>query len=100
VQPLEVGKGFEVQVSDSGRIYRLPISVVERRRMKTVLGKIGVVRVDAEIFGENRLVRGTGKFSIWLSDDERRIPVQARVSNSTGTFEIKLKRVAAIPVPH
>ena len=100
LQPLEVGKGFELQVSDSGRIYRLPISVVERRRMKTVLGNIGVIRLDPEIFGENRLVRGNGKFSVWLSDDERRIPVRARLSNSTGTFEIKLKRVATIPVPH
>ncbi|SRR6266516_2910200 len=99
-QPLEVGKGFEVQVSDSGRVYGLPVTVVERRRMKTVLGNIGVIRLDPEIFGENRLVRGNGKFSIWLSDDERRIPVRARLSNSTGTFEIKLKRVAAIPVPH
>ena len=68
--------------------------------MKTVLGNIGVIRLDPEIFGENRLVRGNGKFSIWLSDDERRIPVRARLNNSTGTFEIKLKRVAANPVSH
>ena len=100
LQPLEVGKEFEVQVSDSGRVYRLPISVVERRRMKTVLGSTSVIRLDPEIFGDNRLVKGTGKFSIWLSDDERRIPVRARLSNSTGTFEIKLKRITTIPVPH
>ena len=94
MQPLEVGKGFEVQVSDSGRVYRLPVTVVDRRKMKTVLGRIGVVRVDPEIFGEDRLVRGNGKFSMWLSDDDRRIPVRAHLSNNSGTFEIKLKRIS------
>lgn len=97
MQPLEVGKSFELQVSDSGRVYRLPVSVVERRRMKTVLGRITTIRLNPEVFGNDRLVRGKGKFSIWLSDDERRIPVRAHLSNDIGTFEIKLKRVATIP---
>jgi uncharacterized protein DUF3108 len=93
-QPLEIGKAFEMQVSDSGRIYRLPVRVVERRRMKTVLGRISVIRVDPELFGEDRLIRGKGKFSMWLSEDERRIPVRADLSTDMGKFEIKLKRVS------
>ncbi|MDX6614079.1 MAG: hypothetical protein QOD75_3265 [Blastocatellia bacterium] len=96
-QPLQVGKRFEVQVSDSGRIYRLPVNVVERRRMKTVLGRISVIRIEPELFGEDRLVRGKGKFSIWLSDDERRVPVRADLSNELGKFEIKLKRLSFPP---
>ena len=100
MQTLEVGKSFELQVSDSGRIYRLPINVIERRRMKTVLGRINTIRLNPELFGNDRLIRGKGKFSIWLSDDQRRIPVRAHLSNNLGTFEIKLKRVSTIPQPH
>ncbi|MEO8435461.1 MAG: DUF3108 domain-containing protein, partial [Pyrinomonadaceae bacterium] len=99
MQTLEVGKPFELQVSDSGRVYRLPVNVVERRRMKTVLGRINTIRINPELFGDERLIRGKGKFSIWLSDDQRRIPVRAHLSNNLGTFEIKLKRVATIPQP-
>lgn len=97
MQPLEVGKSFELQVSDSGRVYRLPVSVIERRRLKTVLGRINTIRLNPELFGNDRLVRGKGKFSIWLSDDERRIPVRAHLSNDMGSFDIKLKRLATIP---
>jgi Protein of unknown function (DUF3108) len=97
IQPLEVGKGFEIQISDSGRIYQLPVKVVERREMKTLLGRIGVVRVDADIFGEDRLIRGKGKFSIWLSDDARHIPVRADLSTDVGKFEIKLKKTSVMP---
>jgi hypothetical protein len=97
IQPLEVGKGFEIQISDSGRIYQLPVRVVERREMKTLLGRIGVVRVDADIFGEDRLIRGKGKFSIWLSDDARHIPVRADLTTDVGKFEIKLKKTSVMP---
>jgi hypothetical protein len=95
MQPLEIGKAFEIQISDSGRIYRLPIKVIERRRMKTVLGRINVIRLDPDVFGEDRLIRGKGKFSIWLSDDERHIPVRADLNTDLGKFEIKLKRYSS-----
>ncbi len=37
-QPLTVGKSFEVTVSDSGRVYQVPVQVLEKKRKKTVLG--------------------------------------------------------------
>jgi hypothetical protein len=69
------------------------VSVVEKKKMKTVLGEVSTLRVDPELFGEGRLVRGTGKISVWLTDDARHIPVQARISTDRGTLNIKLKSV-------
>jgi Protein of unknown function (DUF3108) len=92
-QRLAPGKRFEITVSDSGRFYRLPISVIEKKKMKTVLGEVSTLRVEPEMFGEGRLVRGKGKISIWLTDDARHIPVQARISSDRGTINIKLKSV-------
>lgn len=96
MQSIETGKAFEIQISDSGRIYRVPVKVVERKRMKTILGRIDAIRLDADIFGEDRLIRGKGKFSIWLSDDQSHIPVRADLSTHLGKFEIKLKKVSNI----
>lgn len=96
MQPIEIGKSFEIQISDSGRIYRVPVKVAERKRMKTILGRIDAIRLDADIFGEDRLIRGKGKFSIWLSADQRHIPVRADLSTHLGKFEIKLKKVSNI----
>ena len=94
-QPLEVGKMFEVFIGDGGRVYKIPVKVVERKRMKTVLGWVNVLRVDPELFGPDRLIDDEkGEFSIWITDDERHIPVAAKVKHDIGTFDIKLKRIS------
>jgi hypothetical protein len=69
------------------------VTVSEKKTMKTLLGKVQTLKVDAEIFGDNRLVRGKGKMSIWFTDDARHIPVRARVNNEMGTLDITLKSI-------
>lgn len=92
-QPLELGRSFEILVSDSGQVYHIPVAVTERKKLKTVLGQVQTLKVEPEIFGDNRLVRGKGKISIWFTDDARHIPVRARINNEMGTLDIKLKRM-------
>lgn len=98
-QPLEVGKGFEIFIGDGGRVYKIPVSVVEKKRMKTILGRVDVLRVNPEVFGPDRLIDDEkGEFSIWITDDARHIPVGGRVKTDYGTFDIKLKRIITNPV--
>jgi hypothetical protein len=92
-QPLELGRSFEILISDSGYVYRIPIAVSEKKTLKTVIGKVQTLKVDAEIFGEGRLLRGKGKMSIWFTDDARHVPVRAKISNEMGTLDITLKRM-------
>jgi hypothetical protein len=90
-QPLILGKRFEILISDSGQVYRIPFTVSEKKMIKTVLGRVQTLKVDPEIFGEGRLLRGKGKMSIWFTEDSRHIPVKARINNEMGTIDIKLK---------
>jgi hypothetical protein len=92
-QTLEVVKSFDVPLSDTGRVYRFSVAVVERKQSKTVLGRVNAVRIDPALFGENGLVRSRGSLSIWITDDSRRLPVKAQLKVDIGTFDIKLKRV-------
>lgn len=93
-QPLEVGKAFEVFIGDGGKVYTIPVKVVEKKRMKTILGRVDVLRVNPELFGPERLIDSEkGEFSIWITDDARHIPVGGRVKTDYGTFDIKLKRI-------
>jgi hypothetical protein len=92
-QPLEVGKNLELTVSDSGRVYRVPVKVVEKKRMKTVLGRVEVVRVDPDLYGPQGMVREGGQMSIWLTNDSKRIPVSARIKTDVGTFDITLRKI-------
>ena len=93
-QPLEVGKTFEVYIGDGGKVYTVPVKVVEKKRMKTILGRVDVLKVNPELFGPERLIdKEKGEFSIWITDDARHIPVASRVKTDYGTFDIKLKRI-------
>jgi len=97
-QPLAVGKSFEVFVGDGGRVYKIPVKVVEKKRMKTILGRVDVLRVNPELFGPERLIDDEkGEFSIWITDDAHHIPVGGRVKTDYGTFDIKLKRIITNP---
>lgn len=91
-QPLEPGKSLVLEVTDSGQVYQVPIRVGERKKFKTVLGKVDTVKVDVDLFGPKRLIPSNGQFSIWLTADARHVPVKARIKNEYGTFEIKLKK--------
>lgn len=92
-QPLQVGKTWQLAVSDSGNVYQIPIRVVEKKTMKTILGKVSVVRLEVELFGPRGMIERDGEFSIWFTEDARRLPVSARVKNEFGTFDITLKKV-------
>ena len=97
-QALEVGKSFDITVSDSGVVYQVPVQVLEKKRRKTVLGRVETIRVDPQVFGPDGLVDGEGQFSIWFTNDARRIPVAARIKMKYGTFDITLRKVTQQPI--
>ena len=96
-QPLEVGKSFEVTISDSGVVYQVPVQVIEKKRKKTVLGRVDAFRVEPEVFGPDRMISGEGRFTIWITSDNRRVPVSARIKMKYGTFDITLRKVIRNP---
>ena len=93
-QPLEVGRSLELTVSDSGRVFQVPVRVVEKKRMKTVLGRVEVLRIEPQLYGPNGMVAGKGQFTIWMTNDSRRIPVSARIKTDYGAFDITLRKVS------
>jgi hypothetical protein len=93
-QSLEPGRNLELAISDSGAVYRIPVKVGARKRMKTVVGRVQTVRVDIEIFGAQRLIDRKGEMTLWITDDARRLPIRARVNTDIGTLDINLKKVS------
>lgn len=91
-QPLKIGKEFIVQLSDSGVVYQVPVKVVARQQLKSVLGRVWTLRLEPEIFGENRPLAGDGKMMIWVTDDARHLPIRSQIQASIGKIDIKLRR--------
>ena len=89
--PLALGKTFELEVSDSGLVYKIPVKVTGRERQKSIFGYVYCYRVEPDIFGPDRLIDREGSMIIWITDDERRLPIRSQVNSPVGRFEIKLK---------
>lgn len=91
--PFAVGKDFILSVSDSGMVYNVPVRVTGREKQKTILGKVMCWRIEPEIFGENRMIEQKGDMTIWITDDNRRLPVRSKIETTLGKVEIKLRKV-------
>lgn len=91
--PLAVGKSFELKISDSGLVYKIPVRVTAREQQKTSIGRVWCFRVEPEVFGTNRLIDGKGSMILWITDDARRLPVRAQINHSIGRVEVKLKKI-------
>ncbi len=91
--PLSVGKTFELNITDSGLVYKIPVRVTARERQKTILGKTWCFRVEPEVFGTNRLIEKDGSMIIWITDDSRRIPVRSQINSTIGRIDVKLKQI-------
>lgn len=92
---LEVGKRLMFKVSDSGLVYDVPVRITGRERQKTIFGKVLCWKVEPEIFGDGRVIEQKGSLTIWMTADERRIPVRARLNTELGRVDIKLERYVA-----
>lgn len=90
--PLAVGKTFQMSVSDSGLVYKIPVRVAAREQQNTILGKVWCLRVEPEVFGANRVIEQKGTMTIWIMDDARRIPVRAQINADGYKIEVKLKK--------
>ena len=95
--PLAVGKSFDITVSDSGLVYKIPVRVAAREQQKSILGKKWCFRVEPEVFGKDRLIEKDGDMILWITDDSRRIPVRAQIDTDIGKVDVKLKQISYNP---
>lgn len=83
-QPLVPGRSFYISVLDSKKLHRIEIRVLKRERVSVPAGVFDTVKVEP-------MVKPVGVFEgkrgayIWLTDDDRRIPVKAQTKVAVGS---------------
>jgi hypothetical protein len=75
---LEPGQSMQIPVSDGKKAVLARVEAQERETIKTDLGRFKTIRYEAYLFN-NVLYRRRGRLFVWLTDDDRRLPVQIRV---------------------
>jgi Protein of unknown function (DUF3108) len=86
---LEVGKPVYVNILDSKQLWNVEVLVLKKERIETILGKVDTIVIRPLIKSEGIFDR-KGAIDIWLTDDERRIPVRMKTKVAVGSITATL----------
>jgi hypothetical protein len=87
--PLEVGKSVFINLFDSKKYYSVEIQVIRKENIKTSLGNYDSILIKPIMRSEGIFSR-KGDIYIWLSDDERRIPLMLQSKVAVGSIKATL----------
>jgi hypothetical protein len=91
-QALEVGGSLDLNAFGDGKVYPLRVLVHRRETIKVPAGRFPCIVVEPVIKGEG-IFNQKGKLTIWLTDDERRIPVLLKSKVLVGSIDCRLRRI-------
>ena len=90
--PLEVKKSFDIDNYGDGKLYPLRILVHRKMRVEVPAGEFDCIVVEP-VLREEGIFKHKGRMAIWLTDDERRIPVLLKSKIPIGSIDVKLKEI-------
>ncbi len=90
-QKLNQGDVISVPISDGPQVYNIDVIVGKREKIKVDARKFDTVVLEVKAF-DGRYVKRSGEMFIWVTDDEKRIPVRAKIKTSGATVSIELKQ--------
>ena len=105
---LEPGQSANIPLSDGKKSVAAKIEAQEWEEIKTRAGTFKTLRYEAFIFN-NVLYPRNARLTVWVTDDDRRLPVQLRVKMqfTIGTVTLSLDKIqaskpltAALPPSH
>lgn len=89
----EPGTTQEWPVSDGKKLISARVDALAREKVKTPAGQFDTVKYEAFLFN-GQLYRRKGRLFVWLTDDDRRLPVQVRIQLPfyIGTVTLQLEK--------
>jgi hypothetical protein len=90
---VEPGKTAQVPVSDGKKFVMARVDARRREVLKSNLGPVNTVLYEVYLF-DNVLFRRSGHLYVWITDDDRRLPiqVQVRLHFAIGTITFKMEK--------
>ncbi len=93
--PLEMGKSYKFDRYFRKELNPVTIKVVKREKMEMPDGKEITCLIINPVVGEDGLFARKSQAMLWLTDDDRRIPVQIRAKLPFGTVTLRLEKISA-----
>ncbi|HKW98728.1 MAG TPA: DUF3108 domain-containing protein [Bryobacteraceae bacterium] len=90
---LDPGHSIEVSVSDGKKSVSAKVEAQRREEIKVPAGTFKTVKYEAYLFN-NVLYRRDGHLYVWLTDDQRKVPIriQVRLQFAIGTITAQLEK--------
>lgn len=89
-QQLEIGRPSLLHVYDSDIYTRLPVEVLRREKVNITGGRKIAAIVIRPQFSTEGIFKRTGEMLIWLSDDDKRVPLKVQTTIPIGTVTANL----------
>ncbi len=90
---LKVGKSFDIDNYGDNKIYPLKVLVHKKERIKVPAGRFNCIVVEPVMRVEG-IFKHQGRLLIWLTDDERKIPVLMKSKILVGSIDVELKSMS------
>ena len=90
--PLKVGETSRFSAVSGKKRYELKVIVHGRESIETDLGTFNTIKVEPVLDGDG-IFNSNGRIFIWLTDDEKRIPVLMQCEIKLGSIKAKLIKV-------
>jgi hypothetical protein len=86
---LEPDKSLFLTIFDGKEVHRVEVRVLRRETVKTALGNFRTIVVQPLLTSEG-IFDGKGSVDIWLTDDERHLPVKMKTKVAVGSVTAAL----------
>jgi hypothetical protein len=86
---LKVGQVVSVKVFDSAKMWDVPVEVLRKEQIEVPAGIFDTIVIKPHLKSEGVFKR-SGEVIIWLTDDERKVPVMVKSKVLIGSIDAQL----------
>jgi len=88
-EDLAIGRHMDIDVVDSGKNWTIEVSVLDREKVTTAAGKFDTIKIKTSPKDKGVFMK-KGEVFLWLTDDDRKIPVRMKSTLKVGSFVFEL----------
>lgn len=88
-RPLKVGLPEYLDIFEDKKTWKTEVQVIKKEKIRVPAGEFNTILIKP-MFKSEGLFLKKGEVYIWLSDDEKRIPVMIEIQTKAGNFKVKL----------
>jgi len=94
-QDLKVGEPVYMAANEKTEVYNLQIRVYKKETIEVEAGKFRCIKIEPLLQGEG-IFKNEGRLTVWLSDDEYKIPVQMKTEIIVGSITTELTHIIGV----